>query len=511
MALRAKLGEVTEFFNRFSQLANCHLVNFITEDLWDTCVPEELKSEIEYVGMDSALSLFWDSKRDSASSMFHLSKYLMEANKMSTGILNDICLSPSDLRSKIISWGSSSQSIPQLNQFMSPKKAHEVEIMSELVAALSKVAGTSHIVDVGSGKGYLTSLLALHHSLKVLGVDSSSVNTHGATKRTQKLQKAWRPALIKLEKPQTEKTQIRHGKHWKAKMQADASTSQNQQLSETENLESSEGVFALYKQATAYISEETDLAALVTEHFGSYDSCSNILLTGLHTCGNLAPACLQLFIRENNVSAVCNVGCCYHLLEEHFCENPFPKRLLCDSEHKLYHGFPLSQYLIRKKFVLGRNARMLSAQCVQRISVKREVPVEPLWYRSLLQVLLVEKCRHNLPEGQVGRLAAKCNSFPEYVSKALTKLGVASEVSLNEIESLYKSHQSHQQKLSVFFMLRAVLAPVIETIILLDRLLYLHEQGIADAHLVQLFDPVTSPRCYAVLAIKQSKLEVNTS
>ncbi|XP_049940144.1 probable methyltransferase-like protein 25 [Schistocerca serialis cubense] len=468
MALRAKLGEVIEFFNRFSQLANCHLVNFITEDLWDTCVPEELKSEIEYVGMDSALSLFWDSKRDSASSMFHLSKYLMEANEMSAGILNDICLSPSDLRSKIISWGSSSQSIPQLNQFMSPKKAHEVEIMSELVAALSKVAGTSHIVDVGSGKGYLTSLLALHHSLKVLGVDSSSVNTHGATKRTQKLQKAWRPALIKLEKPQTEKTQIRHGKHWKAKMQADASTSQNQQLSETENLESSEGVFALYKRATAYISEESDLAALVTEHFGSYDSCSNILLTGLHTCGNLAPACLQLFVRENNVSAVCNVGCCYHLLEEHFCENPFPKRLLCDSEHKLYHGFPLSQYLIRKKFVLGRNARMLSAQCVQRILVKREV---------YLYVLIND-----------GML-----------------------VSLNEIESLYKSHQSHQQKLSVFFMLRAVLAPVIETIILLDRLLYLHEQGTADAHLVQLFDPVTSPRCYAVLAIKQSKLEVNTS
>lgn len=506
MALRTKLSDVVDYFNRFTQLANCHLVNFITEDLWGTCVPEELKNEIEYVGMDCALNSFWDCKVDAVPSMVHLGKYLMESNSMSTGGMNDICLSLSDLRDKFISWGTSHSTIPQLNQFMSPKKAHEVEIMSQLISALSRVAGTSHIVDVGSGKGYLTSLLALHHNLKVLGVDSSSVNTHGATKRTQKLQKAWKPALKKLEKPQTEKTQIRHGKHWKAKMQAESSSSQNQELSETENNDSSDGVFALYKQATAYISEETDLAALVDEHFGSHDSCSSILLTGLHTCGNLAPACLQLFVKEANVSAVCNVGCCYHLLEEHFSQNPFPKSLPSDSEHELYHGFPMSQYLLSKKFVLGRNARMLSAQSVQRISVKREVPIEPLFYRSLLQVLLVEKCRHSLPDGQVGRLASKCKSFPEYVSKALKKLGVTFEVSLNEIEGLYNSHQSYKQKLSVFFMLRAVLAPVIETIILLDRLLYLHEQGIADAHLVQLFDPVTSPRCYAVLAIKQDKL-----
>jgi hypothetical protein len=50
------------------------------------------------------------------------------------------------------------------------------------------------------------------------------------------------------------------------------------------------------------------------------------------------------------------------------------------------------------------------------------------------------------------------------------------QVSTDEIESLYKKHSVDQQLLHVFFLLRVALAPVIEAVILLDRLLYLHEQ-----------------------------------
>jgi hypothetical protein len=49
-------------------------------------------------------------------------------------------------------------------------------------------------------------------------------------------------------------------------------------------------------------------------------------------------------------------------------------------------------------------------------------------------------------------------------------------VSTDEIVSLYKTHSVDQQQLHVFFLLRLALAPVIEAVILLDRLLYLLEQ-----------------------------------
>ena len=46
-------------------------------------------------------------------------------------------------------------------------------------------------------------------------------------------------------------------------------------------------------------------------------------------------------------------------------------------------------------------------------------------FRAVLQALLVRKLGQDaVPKGQVGRLAEKCSSFPEYVQKALTKLGL---------------------------------------------------------------------------------------
>lgn len=46
---------------------------------------------------------------------------------------------------------------------------------------------------------------------------------------------------------------------------------------------------------------------------------------------------------------------------------------------------------------------------------------------------------------------------------------------------------------AVFFMLRLVLAPCVESALLLDRLLFLREQGLK-AELTAVFDPNISPR-----------------
>ncbi|TNN28592.1 Methyltransferase-like protein 25 [Liparis tanakae] len=51
--------------------------------------------------------------------------------------------------------------------------------------------------------------------------------------------------------------------------------------------------------------------------------------------------------------------------------------------------------------------------------------------------------------------------------------------------------------------LKVTLAPCIEGLILLDRLCYLKEQeDLSFSALVQLFDPLLSPRCYAVVGLK---------
>ena len=46
----------------------------------------------------------------------------------------------------------------------------------------------------------------------------------------------------------------------------------------------------------------------------------DMLLTGLHTCGDLASTMLKLFVSNSDVKCLCSVGCCYHLLTEEFLQ-----------------------------------------------------------------------------------------------------------------------------------------------------------------------------------------------
>ena len=50
---------------------------------------------------------------------------------------------------------------------------------------------------------------------------------------------------------------------------------------------------------------------------------THTLLTGLHTCGDLAANVLRVFTCSPHVQVVCSIGCCYHMIYEHFLKTPF--------------------------------------------------------------------------------------------------------------------------------------------------------------------------------------------
>ncbi|KAF8954731.1 Methyltransferase-like protein 25 [Entomortierella lignicola] len=73
---------------------------------------------------------------------------------------------------------------------MTPKKLHEVEILSGLIASYAKDHSIRSVIDLGAGQGYLSRVLAFQHQLCVLGVDSNTIQTCGAQttqKRTERL------------------------------------------------------------------------------------------------------------------------------------------------------------------------------------------------------------------------------------------------------------------------------------------------------------------------------------
>ncbi|XP_056603790.1 methyltransferase-like protein 25 [Triplophysa dalaica] len=448
-------------------------------------------------------------------------------------------------------------------EFMNCKKSHEVRAMSEVVNGLAKCCKVKQVIDVGSGKGYLCTFLSVQFNLQVFGIDSSSTNTHGAQERNRKLKKFSKD--YKKHSRATRNQEVQHSndgdyrteKHSNTDQEvgstngstpAQSCASQDQvttdvsskkaiectadtndcdgdgffnmlspdvvednsprvhpsQLSEEEkerrkreNLErkTREGLRSgsddiLFSPLTSYVTAETELKTLITE-------LEDAVLVGLHTCGDLAPSTLRMFRAKQELRAVCSVGCCYHLLSEEFD----PDRQECADG---VCGFPMSQFLKDQACFCGRNARMSACLALERVSAGGGLRMESLFFRAVLHVILRDHYDSFKSEKRVGNVYSKSTSFVDYVRRALKKLDLDDTKLPDDVIQNYHERYSHRMNEMVAFnMLKVTLAPCIEGLILLDRLCYLKEQeNVSHSALVQLFDPLQSPRCYAIVGIK---------
>lgn len=276
-----------------------------------------------------------------------------------------------------------------------------------------------------------------------------------------------------------------------------------------------------YKNALHFITPQTDFIKLFNDHFGiTSDEIPEFCLSGLHTCGNLAPSCLRIYGENQQIAAVCNIGCCYHLLNEQFSEFTYRsirrerspesvRREVCEPSHEPIqksYGFPMSQYLIESETKLGRNARMLACQSVQRIVDCKELPSDHLFFRALLEVLIQRKCPEYLNRIEVGRLK-QCHTFVEYVRKSTKRNSFLpfDGIDDNELNELHDEFRMAERFLDIYHLMRVSIAAIVENVILLDRFLYLKELETPNdiSYLVRFFDPVVSPRCYGLVAMKK--------
>ncbi|XP_032855687.2 methyltransferase-like protein 25 isoform X2 [Tyto alba] len=464
------------------------------------------------------------------------------------------------------------------DEFMNNKKSHEVQVMSELVDNIANYCGIKQVIDIGSGKGYLSSFLSLQYNLRVYGIDSSNTNTNGAHERNRKLKKHWRayqsrgranlksqrlekaddrPVESEIECKAISEKPLNNDSSLQSQDQvtiqdlvpscgstetATSETSKQTEVDLTDRTQSDESKLSeevltilnvlpadavedfsaspcncgelceeekvqrkmsslkskasessesnLYFPLTSCITAETELSDIITD----LEDC---MMVGLHTCGDLAANTLRIFTAKPEIKAVCSVGCCYHLLSEQF-ENQ-------EECPEAVWGFPMCQYLKDKGWCCGRNARMSACLALERVAVGQMLPTESLFYRAVLQVIIEEIYGVTKSDRHVGKTFSKSSSFIDYIRKSLKKLELDdSKLPDSCIMDYYEKYKDRMNELEAFNMLKVVLAPCIEVLILLDRLCYLKEQdNIAWSGLVKLFDPVKSPRCYAVIALKK--------
>ncbi|XP_045523589.1 probable methyltransferase-like protein 25 isoform X1 [Pieris brassicae] len=459
--LRQNLDTIITFLTPYLPLANCHMVEFFTQSHWDRLLPSDLQHYLDKSNLLDAVNIFWKaSEKNNLYSENEISKWV-ETTRNHCLINNEYCLNPQGLQKLIISQGSNMQPELKITEFMNSKKSYEVQSMSAYVASLHNLCGATHCVEAGGGKGHLLVALSLGYQIPSLTIDCDEKTLRNAEKRVKIIQKQWHAIAKKI------------NKNSEVKMS---------------NIDSE-----LHRFAPAFITKDTDLTEVVQNQF----KCETVklLLTGLHTCGNLGPDSLRLFTTHQNVGALFNVPCCYHLLSEEVDGG------LYDVFQRDYggvgdsYGFPMSEHL--RGFNLGRNARMLAAQSIERVTARKELPNRSLLYRALLQEII----KNHSPESTIkeGKLKGiSCQSFEEYLKTADAILNIG----LDSCQIPETTIDCQWKKIVLFYLIRLCLAQVVESVILMDRLLFLYENGFTNVFLVKLFDPVLSPRCHSIVAIR---------
>ncbi|XP_071358617.1 probable methyltransferase-like protein 25 [Trachinotus anak] len=576
--IQRRMDGVSRFLSVTLNIANAHTVEFYTHDVWKrfvAAVPEEVLSAVssgagrqrepETEGKEQSRTTFGfcsDTKR-----LVDTHELLQAAKAHSLPGLG-VCWSRDELLQALRENRSESGAPPadigaelEPDEFMNSKKSHEVQSMSEVVACLAQHCGVKQVIDVGSGKGYLSSFLSLQYGLRVYGIDSSSTNTHGAQERNRKLKKfsrvyqkhakAERAQGKETHSPQEQLVETQPGlnrdndglcagggivsqkeekvltrlsdvsptaeRHSEpnpeteelflsalsvdviqttsprippSQLSAEERERRKRENLERKALNRTDSASTVFSPLTSYVTAETELRELISE-------LEDAVMVGLHTCGDLAPSTLRMFVAKPELAAVCSVGCCYHLLSEEFDH----------AQQECLHGvcgFPLSQYLRDRSWFCGRNARMSACLALERVSLGQGIQMESLFYRAVLHVILRDHYGSYKSEKRVGNVYSKAKSFVDYVRRALRRLELdESKLSDKDIQGYHDTYRPRMGEMHAFNMLKVALAPCIEGLILLDRLCYLKEQEDCSlSALVQLFDPLLSPRCYAVVGLK---------
>lgn len=281
----------------------------------------------------------------------------------------------------------------------------------------------------------------------------------------------------------------------------------------------------------------------------------NAMVISLHSCGNLLHHAIRSLTLNPSVRAISLVGCCYNLLTERLTTPTYKlpslrpaahPRLETESTRGDPHGFPMSNRFCTHEspkstaegspgVKLNITARMMAVQAPLNWNAKDSSAFfKRHFYRALLQKLFLDLSIIPPPDSSVpspsptsGNTAggtpiiigslrkAAYENFASYVRAAQLKLVTCPErgeifaaklggLSDEDLARYEVEHAGKKHELSVVWSLMAFSAGVVESLIVVDRWLWLQEQdAVGEAWVEPVFDYGISPRNLVVVGIKK--------
>ena len=333
---------------------------------------------------------------------------------------------------------------------MTPKKKTEVQSIAHVIYETAQKLGVQHIIDIGGGQGYLSSVLAYQYNLHVVAVDGCDKQTKGGVLRAERIRKLYKS----------------HGKHI------------NLNLSFVTAIVDTHSIDTLIGEIVAGVAENVGFLVVGIHRVDP----------GLHTCGDLASTIIRYFKcgkHKSRLVALMNMGCCYNTLTD-------------DIGYPLCEGRP----------ALGKNLKMTACQASGRWSDHATLhsAMERLFFRCMLQGVISKSGLPFPSNGKHVKKVGKLNMVTPvlYCRDSFRRLGLPIDQLIPD-ESIVAYFEENREvvykQIVCVWALRTLLSEPVESIILLDRLEYLKE---FDTKLVALVDACDSPRNMCLISSRFS-------
>lgn len=131
-SLHKRLDSILQFMSPHWSWVNCHMVNYLTDNHWQTFVPLELQNEISSnQKIDECIeNVFWNLSKKSENSTVRkfpeFTKFCNEARQHSLHAFEDIIITPEQFEDTIFGVKKSLKQQIRIKEFLTEKKQHEV-------------------------------------------------------------------------------------------------------------------------------------------------------------------------------------------------------------------------------------------------------------------------------------------------------------------------------------------------------------------------------------------------
>lgn len=329
---------------------------------------------------------------------------------------------------------------------MKIKKSYEVDVLSRYMVEVFNKNNVQNVIEMGCGKSYLTNNILIKEDMLYIGIDKQDHLIEKSDLKTKKNIVLINEIVDNENFNEIYKSHI-EGHLFKNKNPNDPRVDETNGRPFSENVCNS-FLENLPNETEVYNHDIIDTSG--NNLMSTNSNKPNIMLFGLHSCGNLTSDSIKIFVKNDVLTHLVIVGCCLNLLVEYISPevknskffNEYLSSIGYDNKGKFLEttiayeydfrkiGYPISNYIkdCHKDLFLGRPIRNIAMQnipkeCDNFIDSKKNIKYKSLLYRTLLQKFFEDY----IPELKYiygyGKLQLSLDhSFSLYIKNCLEKI-----------------------------------------------------------------------------------------